>query len=75
MVRATLKEILLEDKEVLNINMKEKSLISQKHVYDKLNSDDVNASNFQITAALGKNCILAQHYKQDLQIPKAEKVI
>ena len=40
--------------------MKEKSLTSQKHIYDKLNSDDVNVSNFQITAALKKSCILAQ---------------
>ena len=46
--------------------MKEKSLISQKHIYDKLNSDDINASNFQMTATLRKSCILALNIKSNI---------
>ena len=55
--------------------MKEKSLVSQRIVYDKITSDNISISFFVITPELRKSCMLAsQHYKWELKKVKEEKV-
>ena len=55
--------------------MKEKSLVSQRIVYDKTTSDNISISFFVITPELRKSCMLAsQHYKWELKKVKEEKV-
>ena len=55
--------------------MKEKSLVSQRIVYDKITSDNISISFLVITPELRKSCMLAsQHYKWELKKVKEEKV-
>ena len=59
----------------MDTNMKEKSLVSQRIVYDKITSDNISISFFVITPELRKSCMLAsQHYKWELKEVKEEKV-
>ena len=55
--------------------MKEKSLVSQRIVYDKITSDNISISFLVITPELQKSCMLAsQHYTWELKKVKEEKV-
>ena len=55
--------------------MKQKSLASQRIVYDKLTSDNISISSSFITPELRKSCTLvSQHYKKELKKVKGDKV-
>ena len=55
--------------------MKEKSLVSQRIVYDKITSDNISISSFVITLELRKSCMLvSQRYKEELKKAKVDKV-
>ena len=59
----------------MNTNMKEKSLVSQRIVYNKITSDNVSISSIVITPELQKSCMLAsQCYKEELKKAKEDKV-
>ena len=61
------------NKELINTNMKEKSLIAQSMFHDKLLSEDSKCYDFVITANLRKSCMLAcKHYRNDLEKQKEE---
>ena len=63
------------NKELVDTNMKEKSLIAQRLIYDKIVGDGINVSSFQITVELRKSCMLAnQRYKQSLEVQRKEKI-
>ena len=63
------------NKQLIDTNMKEKSLVSQRLIHDKILSENVNVSTFQISPELRKSCMLAsQRYKQDLEKQKMEKI-
>ena len=54
------------NKEVVDYNMEEKSLISQRLVYDAIHDGNAKLTDFQITPALRKSCLLShQQYKQE----------
>lgn len=58
------------NKELMDTNMKEESLVSQRLTYDKIMSEDWKISAFQISPKL-RSCMLAsQRYKQDLEKKK-----
>ena len=60
------------NKEVLDVNMQEKSLISQRIVYDTIQSCyDGKVLDFQVTPELHKSCRLA-HQKKKLELKKYE---
>ena len=62
------------NKELIDINMKEKSLVAQGFIYEKLLSEDSKCYDFVITANLRKSCVLAsKRYKDDLGKQKAER--
>ena len=51
----------------MDINVKEKSLLSQRIVYNKITSDNISARSFVITSEFQKSCMLAsQRYKEEL---------
>ena len=53
--------------------MKEKSLVAQRLICDKLLSEDLKCYDFVITVNLRKSCMLAsKSYKDDLEKQKAE---
>lgn len=59
------------NKELMDTNMKEESLVSQRLTYDKIMSEDWKISAFQISPKLRRSCMLAsQRYKQDLEKKK-----
>ena len=61
-------------KEVLQHNMQEKSFISQRLVYDSVQSRDLKLHKFVITTDLRKSCKLAhQRYKQELEDSKQQQ--
>ena len=63
------------NKQLIDTNMEEKSLVSQRLIHDKILSENVNVSTFQISSELRKSCMLAsQRYKQDLEKQKMEKI-
>ena len=54
--------------------MKEKSLVAQRLICDKLLSEGLKCYDFVITANLRKSCMLAsKSYKDDLEKQKAER--
>ena len=64
------------NKEVLGDNMKEKSIVSQRLVYDTLASSNVEVHEFQVSQELRKSCILAcKNYKIDLAMEKDSRVM
>ena len=61
------------NKELIDTNMKEKSLVAQRFIYDKLLSEDSKFYDFVITVTLRKSCMLASKcYKDDLEKQKGE---
>ena len=73
MDRVTLKGISV-NKEVLQHNMREKSLISQRLIYDSIQSRDLKLHEFVITTDLQEICKLAhQRYKQELEDSKQQQ--
>ena len=64
------------NKEVLQDNLEEKSLISQRLVYDSLRSSaGLNIEEFEITQDLRRHCKLSsKRYKQDLASKKRNSV-
>ena len=62
-------------KQLMDTNMKEKSFVSQRTVYDKITSDNISINSFAITPELWKSCMLAsQRYKEELKKVKEDKV-
>ena len=62
------------NKEVVNYNMEEKSLTSQRLVYDAIHDGNAMLTDFQITPALRKGCLLShQQYKMELEKKVEEK--
>ena len=62
------------NKELIDTNMKKKSLVAQRLIYDKLLSEDSKCYDFVIAANLRKSCMLAsKRYKDDLEKQKAER--
>ena len=60
--------------EVIDHNMQEKSLTSQRLVYDAIDNGSSQLSDFQITPALRKSCLLSyQRYKLELEKNAKEK--
>ena len=60
--------------EVIDHNMQEKSLTSQRLVYDAIHNGSSQLSDFQITPALRKSCLLSyQRYKLELEKNAKEK--
>ena len=63
------------NKELVDSNMKEKSLIAQRIIHDKIASEGGKISEFDISPDLRKSCMLAsQHYKQDLKDQREQKI-
>ena len=63
------------NKQLMDTSMKQKSLVSQRIVCDKLTSDNISISSFVITPAQRKSCTLvSQHYKKELKKVKEDKV-
>ena len=61
-------------KEVVHYNMGEKSLTSQRLVYDAIHDGNARLTDFQITPALRKSCLLShQKYKMELEKKAEEK--
>ena len=61
--------------QLTDTNMKEKYLVSQCIVYDKITSGNINICSFAITSELRKICMLAsQCYKEELKKAKKGKV-
>ena len=61
--------------QLTDTNMKEKYLVSQCIVYDKITSGNINICSFAITSELRKICMLAsQCYKEELKKAKKDKV-
>ena len=57
-----------------SINMEEKSLTSQRLVYDAIHDGNAKLTDFQITPALRKSCLLShQQYKMELEKKVEEK--
>ena len=46
------------NKQLMDTNMKEKSFLSQRIVYDKITSDNISINSFFITPELQKSCTL-----------------
>ena len=46
------------NKEIVDYNMEEKSLKSQRLVYDTINNGNAKLTDFQITPASRKSCLL-----------------
>ena len=65
-----------DNKEVIDHNMKEKSITSQHSVYDGIQQHSSNkVSNFLISTEMRKSCSLShQRYKDDLEKNKKEAV-
>ena len=62
------------NKEVVDYNMEEKSLTSQRLVYDTIHDGNAKLTDFQITPALRKSCLLShQQYKMELEKKAEEK--
>ena len=62
------------NKELIYTNMKEKSLVAQRLIYDKLLSEDSKCYDFLITANLRKSYMLySKRHKGDLEKQKAER--
>ena len=63
------------NKELVDTNMKEKTLIAQCIIHDKIVSKGSKVNEFDISSDLRKSCMLAsQHYKQDLKEQREQKV-
>ena len=61
-------------KELIDTNMKEKSLVVQRLIYDKLLSEDSKCCDFVITANLRKSCVFgSKRYEDDLGKQKTER--
>ena len=61
-------------KEVLQHNLQEKSLVSQRLIYETIYSSDVKLHEFVITFDLRKSCKFScQRYQQDLDGSKQQK--
>ena len=59
----------------MDTSMKERSLVSQHIVYNKITSDNISISSFVITPELWKCCMQAsQWYKEELKKAKEDKV-
>ena len=57
-----------------SINMEEKSLTSQRLVYDAIHDGNAKLTDFQITPTLRKGCLLShQQYKMELEKKVEEK--
>ena len=61
------------NKQLMDINMKGKSLVSQHIVYDKITSDNISISSFAMTPEFWKSCILAIHHYKELENIKRRK--
>ena len=62
------------NKEVVDYNMEEKSLTSQRLVYDAIHDGNAKLTDFQITPALRKSCLLShQQYEMELEKKAEEK--
>ena len=62
------------NKEVVDYNMEEKSLTSQRLVYDAIHDGNAKLTDFQITPALRKSCLLShQQNKMELEKKAEEK--
>ena len=62
------------NKEVVDYNMEEKSLTSQSLVYNAIHDGNAKLTDFQITPALRKSCLLShQQYKMELEKKAEEK--
>ena len=74
--QSTIERDFSVNKEVLQDNLDEKSLISQRLVYDSLRSDSVlNVEEFVINQDIRRHCKLSsKRYKQDLEIKKQNSV-
>ena len=63
------------NKELVDKNMKEKSLVAQHIIHDKIVSKGGKVSEFDISSDLRKCCMLAsQHYKQDLKEHREQRI-
>ena len=63
------------NRQLMETNTKEKSLVSQRIVYDKITSNNISISSIVITPELRKSCMLAsQRYNEELKKAKEEKV-
>ena len=70
-----IERVFLVNKELINTNMKEKSLIAQRIIRDKIVSEGGKVSEFGISSDLRKSCMLAsQSYKQNLKEQREHKV-
>ena len=59
----------------MDTSMKERSLVSQHIVYNKITSYNISISSFVITPELWKCCMQAsQCYKEELKKAKEDKV-
>ena len=58
----------------MDTSMKEKSLVSQHIVYNKITSDNISISSFVITPELWKCMQASQCYKEELKKAKEDKV-
>ena len=62
------------NKEVVDYNMEEKSMTSQRLVYDAVHDGKAKLTDFKITPALRKSCLLShQHYKMELEKKTEQK--
>ena len=55
---------------ISDINMKEKSLIAERVIYDAINSANADAGNFPISKEIRPTCKKAHHRKQLVQESK-----
>ena len=56
------------NKQLMDTNMKEKSLVTQRIVYDQITSASIGVRSFIITPELWKSSVLAsQRYKEELK--------
>ena len=64
------------NKDVLDDNMKETSIVSQRLVYDTLASSNVKVHEFQVSQEIRKSCILAcNNYNIDHAMEKDNQVM
>ena len=62
------------NKEVIQHNQQERSLISQRLIYDSVQSSGIALHEFEVTPELRRSCRLAsQRYRQELENTKQEK--
>ena len=61
------------NKQLMDIDMKGKSLVSQHIVYDKITSDNISISSFVMTPEFQKSCMLVIHHYKELENIKRRK--